>query len=152
MAALQVAGWRAAYQDLVPAAVLAGLAVDERAGALAARMESAVVTVLLAEQQGELLGFGSVGASRDPDALEGVAELYALYVQPGRWRGGIGELVHAAALQTMSASGFAEATLWVLEGNARAQGFYADQGWRPDGARKVNVECGAELRYRRRLR
>lgn len=151
MAALQVAGWRAAYQGLVPAAVLDGLSVDERAGALVARLESGVVTVLLAEQEGELLGFGSVGASRDPDAGDGVAELYALYVQSDRWWSGIGSVLHSAALQAMSASSFVEATLWVLEGNERAERFYARQGWRPDGARKVDEECGAELRYRLHL-
>jgi GNAT superfamily N-acetyltransferase len=150
VAALQVVGWRAAYRGLLPDALLDGLSVEERSVALAARLAAGAATVLLAEQGDELLGFASVGPSRDDDADGAVAALYALYVQPRRWRSGIGGLLHAAALQAMRAANRTTATLWVLEGNERAQRFYVRHGWRPDGVRRID-EHGPHLRYRRPL-
>ena len=53
----------------------------------------------------------------------------------------------------MRASGFAEARLWVLEGNERAERFYRAAGWVHDG-RKVDEFQGAEvveLRYSKQL-
>jgi hypothetical protein len=46
------------------------------------------------------------------------------------------------ALDGLRAAGFATATLWVLEANARGRGFYEHMGWVPDGVRGDHmVEC-----------
>ena len=60
----------------------------------------------------------------------------------------------ATALNRLACAGYADATLWVLEGNDRAIAFYEAAGWRPDGVRRVEEIWGAtaaELAYRRRL-
>jgi ribosomal protein S18 acetylase RimI-like enzyme len=82
-----------------------------------------------------LLGFVTFGASRDADA-EGLGEVYALYVDPGRLRGGLGRLLMGEARAALRARGFDEAILWVLDGNERAGRFYEGEGWAPDGARR----------------
>jgi len=41
------------------------------------------------------------------------------------------------------------ATLWVLESDDRARGFYEHLGWRPDGARQAGPST--DIRYRRAL-
>jgi hypothetical protein len=49
---------------------------------------------------------------------------------------------------------YAEATLWVLEANARARAFYERAGWRHDGTRGFFERPGfaaPELRYRKLL-
>ena len=58
------------------------------------------------------------------------------------------------ALDDFAAAGYAQATLWVLAGNARAIRFYERAGWSPDGARKqdtIGDDAVTELRYRFRL-
>jgi ribosomal protein S18 acetylase RimI-like enzyme len=43
--------------------------------------------------------------------------------------------LHDRALEHLRAQGFREATLWVLERNNRARGWYERIGWRSTGAR-----------------
>jgi RimJ/RimL family protein N-acetyltransferase len=57
----------------------------------------------------------------------------------------------AAALGALRASGFATASLWVLEDNPRARRFYEREGWRHDGAKREEEFLGvpiSEVRYR----
>lgn len=98
-------------------------------------------------------GFATVGPARDPSS-GGCGELYALYVRPDRWRHGIGGTLLVYALARLTAAGFTEAILWVLEGNERARRFYRAEGWLPDGAHRRDELLGvaiATIRYRRRL-
>jgi len=100
---------------------------------------------------GSIVGFASVGPSRDE---EGVGEVYAIYVDPESWGSGWGRALLERA-QTQLARDYDEATLWVLEDNPRARRFYERAGWAPDGARKEDVwfdVTATEVRYRRRLR
>ena len=58
-----------------------------------------------------------------------------------------------AACAGLVSEGAKETVLWVLEGNARAEGFYQRQGFCPDGGRR-NVRFFPDLdlwevRYRR---
>lgn len=57
-----------------------------------------------------------------------------------------------AVVQACGDEGYDEATLWVLESNVRARGFYATHGWAADGgAEAVDGAAGParKLRYRR---
>jgi ribosomal protein S18 acetylase RimI-like enzyme len=57
----------------------------------------------------------------------------------------------SAALETLARAGYREATLWVLETNARARRFYEAGGWRGDGAVRQDEVDGVlltDLRYR----
>jgi GNAT superfamily N-acetyltransferase len=86
-----------------------------------------------------------------PDPIEPDAGHVArLYVTPDRWAQGIGRALYEAAVSHLRAVGFVDATLWVLEGNARARSWYERLGWRPTGERKsVFAPAGIEdLRYR----
>jgi ribosomal protein S18 acetylase RimI-like enzyme len=104
--------------------------------------------VLVAENNGSVVGFASCGESRDaPD--EG--ELYSIYVLPEAWGSGAGPLLMAAALSALRENGFAAASLWVLEDNPRAQRFYEREGWARDGGRREEEFLGVmitEVGYR----
>jgi GNAT superfamily N-acetyltransferase len=92
--------------------------------------------VVVLEDRGALRGVAGAGPARDDDLdRTTTGELYALYVHPDAWGRGYGDALHAAALDHLRAEGFSAAVLWVLEGNHRARRFYADRGWREDGAR-----------------
>jgi GNAT superfamily N-acetyltransferase len=152
---IQVETWRAAYAGLMPDEAIAMFDVESRQRmwreglGRAPRPGSATFVV---EDAGEVVGFASVGASREEGA-EQEGELYAIYLHPSRWDRGIGRALLQRAEESMRSSGFRRAILWVLEGNERGERFYRVAGWEQDG-RKVEDFQGAavaELRYRKRL-
>jgi lincosamide nucleotidyltransferase A/C/D/E len=92
---------------------------------------------------------GCVAAEVD-DGRE--AELVGLYVDPSRWREGLGLRLLEAVLGDARAAGATAARLWVLEHNTRARGMYERRGWEADGATRnvstVDEVEVIELRYR----
>jgi GNAT superfamily N-acetyltransferase len=150
------ASWQSAYSGLMPADYLAGLSVDGfvlSARRMLAEQDEGRVAVFVAELDGVVCGFASVGPSRDDD-VEGVGELYAIYLDPAAWGRGIGRRLQEVALQRLREDGYTEATLWVLAVNTGSKAFYERTGWQPDG-RVAGFEAGAEVldevRYRRAL-
>jgi GNAT superfamily N-acetyltransferase len=86
---------------------------------------------------------------RTPDA-----ELYAIYVDPGRYGGGIGQALLQASLRRCTDAGHERVFLWVLEGNIRARRFYERAGFRADGTEEpfeVDGVAVPEVRYARNL-
>ncbi|GAA0984104.1 Ribosomal-protein-alanine acetyltransferase [Nocardioides aquaticus] len=160
IARVHVRGWQVGYRGLLPDAVLDDLSVAERSVSWRERLAHPVAggaTTCVAVDGDRVLGFCSVGPSRDPDAAPGTAELWALYVDPDRWRHGAGRALDAAAAAQLTRDGVRSATLWVLSSNTRARAFYEHQGWRVDGATRVDRREGpvpldlAETRYAREV-
>ena len=153
IARVHVLGWQAAYAHVFPEEALASLDVERRREQWTGWIEAADTRVLAGLLDGEVVGFASVGASRDDDAAES-GELYAIYVRPDAWGSGVGPSLMEAALDALRELGFREATLWVLDDNPRARRFYERTGWATDGAEKPDEFFGVairEVRYRRRL-
>lgn len=84
---------------------------------------------VLAEVDGELVGFAVAGPCRD-DEPRTPYELYALYTRAAWWGSGLGQTLWEAVRPDGPCS------LWVLEANARAQAFYRRNGFAADGARE----------------
>ncbi len=150
--AVQERGWQVAYRHIFPAAELAqgGFIQVERWRVRLADPPPGWST-FVAERAGAIVGFASVGPSRDERRL---GELYAIYVDPGAWSTGAGRALIERCEQRLR-DDYAEATLWVLEDNPRARAFYEHAGWRPDGARKAEERWGVrapEVRYRKELK
>jgi ribosomal protein S18 acetylase RimI-like enzyme len=133
VAELHVRSWQEAYKGLMPAEFLAALEPRDRAGRYRFEDEEGPTTVLASLPCEALLGFVTFGESRDADA-RGLGEVYALYVDPGSYEGGVGRMLMAEARRRLAAEGFSEAILWVLQGNERARSFYEREGWEADGA------------------
>ncbi len=103
-------------------------------------------TRLLASRDNDELGVASVGQARDEDGkLEGVAELFGMWVRPdARGTGVAWELVTAAAEQARRA-GHRQLRLWVSTENGRAIGFYSSYGFRPgDDRRPMTTDASVE--------
>jgi ribosomal protein S18 acetylase RimI-like enzyme len=152
MGQLVVRAWQAAYRGQMPDDYLNGLRAEERAaywdGVL--RREDRRGVILVAERDGEVVGFAAAGPSPDP---QGAGELYAINVDPDHWGGGGGRALLGAAQAELDRMGLAESVLWVLPGNARARRFYERAGWAADGTEKTSEAFGVsfdEVRYRRR--
>jgi GNAT superfamily N-acetyltransferase len=151
IARVQERTWQAAYRHVFPVDELdrGGFIQPERWRDRIAR-PPAGWTTFVAEHEGAVSGFASVGPSRDQ---RGIGELYAIYVEPGSWSTGMGRALIERAEEQLH-RGYAEATLWVLEDNPRARTFYERGGWSPDGERKSEERWGVrapEVRYRKRL-
>ncbi len=95
-----------------------------------------------------MIGFVTFGPSRDADTV-GLGEIYALYVDPGRYEAGVGRMLMAHARRRLKEQGFEAAVLWVLQGNERAASFYEREGWRPDGATREEEPYGITSNVRR---
>jgi RimJ/RimL family protein N-acetyltransferase len=152
VAALHVRTWQAGYAGIVPAAILDAL--DPARFAARRRVQPAYpgTHTVVADEDGTIVGFASFGPYRgDP----GAGEVYAIYVDPKRWGGGVGRRLMATARATLSPD-FREVRLWVLEENHRARRFYERAGMTPDGARDFYTPPGGdtglpEIRYAMRL-
>ena len=154
IAEINVAGWQAAYRDIIPDDFLDGMSVAAREVALETRLqpdEGDRAPAWIAERGGAVIGFVSSGPPRDEDVPLPAAEIYAIYVLSDAWRSGAGRALMSTAVDHWLARGATTLTLWVLEANARARGFYEAMGWTPDG-RRQEIDFGGfermEIRYR----
>jgi len=109
--------------------------------------------VLLAEEEGELVGYMTVGWSRDDDAPDVVGEVRTCFVRPDRWRSGVGTALMDEGLRRLRELGYEQATVWSFDRNERANAFYERHGFRRDGAGRRTDIWGRvlEVRYRRPL-
>lgn len=165
VAAVHVRAWRVGYAGIMPPDVLAAL--DPAAFAHRRRDRRAAggpFTTLVADLDGAVVGFTTVGPYRNGQNSEDLdpayGEILAIYVEPARWRTGVGSALLARGCAELTARGFAEARLWVLDDNARARRFYERAGLLPDGELSVYALRRApdqppvelpEVRYARRL-
>lgn len=111
--------------------------------------------MLVADDDGSVIGFVGYFPSRDPDANPALTgEIGAIYLLPEAWDRGAGRRLMDAVIDVLAVAGFTQATLWVLESNMRARRFYETGGWSADGTAKLDDSRGfplSEVRYRRSL-
>jgi ribosomal protein S18 acetylase RimI-like enzyme len=147
IAEVHVAGWRWGYRGMVDPAFLAGLSTDQRADFWSRTLGNpeAEEDVFVAETNGTVVGFASIGRSGDDDASPETGELLTLYLLEEVAGLGIGSRLLRRAHERLRERGFARATLWVLDANERARRLYERHGWRPEGRVKVE-QPGVTLR------
>jgi GNAT superfamily N-acetyltransferase len=155
IAEVHVASWRAAYADIIDFGKVSDqLNVEEREKGWAQRIPlvgDEGNRTWVAEIDGRIAGFAFTQPTEDDDLnpLE-IAELVALYLDPAFFGAGVGTPLLDRSVAGMRSQGFLQATLWVLEDNARAIHFYRREGWRPDGTRSscFRVMNAPALRFR----
>jgi ribosomal protein S18 acetylase RimI-like enzyme len=142
IATVHVDAWRHAYAGLLSQATLDGLSVDSRSRMWSQAIAGTRGRVLVAAQDGELLGFAAFGHCRDEGSAPTDHELWAIYVAPCRWRAGAGRALWDGARRAMVEAGAATISVWVLDENQPARGFYASLGFRlaaEAGERSISV-------------
>jgi GNAT superfamily N-acetyltransferase len=154
VARVHVRAWQAGYRALLPAEYLERLDPRERAQSYTlGNPDPQQPATVVASEAGAVIGFATTAPARDADA-PGCGELCALHVDPDWWGRGVGVALVAAARAHLVERGFGQAIVWVLAGNTRAERFYRGDGWRPDGARRMETVWGLaveEARWRRAL-
>ena len=155
IATIHVLSWQAAYRSIVPAQFLGSLSIDQREGVWRRNLERGAVDTRVAEEDGEVLGWISAGASRDADAVSSTSELLAIYIDPRHWRTGVGQRLWDDMEEHMKRTGVSEVTLWVLKDNTGALAFYRSNGFVLDAGVEKTIELGGtdliEIRLRKRL-
>jgi GNAT superfamily N-acetyltransferase len=148
IARVQVRGWQHAYAHVFSQEDLAGISFERREESAREALSSPVS--LVAERDGEVLGFAFAGPSRD---TQDAAELYSIYVDPEAWGTGLGRELIVEVERRLREQGFEEAELWVLEDNPRGRRFYEVAGWTSADVQPITVFGSdvPEIRYRKRL-
>jgi GNAT superfamily N-acetyltransferase len=156
IAAVNAAAWRVAYKGIIEADRLTGIPVKAWIRDIRAGLEDPKPGTfsLVAELDGEFAGSSFVVApARDGDLGPEVGELVAIYIDPNRWRQGIGRALIEETVRRTAGMGFTELSLWTLTQNEPAIRFYEDLGWRPDGREQIHPSARAPaLRMRRPIR
>lgn len=157
IAEIHVRSWQAAYLGLIPQSYLDSLTPAQRVPGWTRTIKdgdaSRGATLVATDDRNRVVGFAHVQGSRDDDCAT-VGEVWAIYLEPAAWGTGAGRALMTAALGRLTELGYRHATLWVLDGNARARRFYEAAGFHPDDAVKDDDRPGfalREVRYRKEL-
>lgn len=155
---VHVAAWQWAYRGLMPDDLLDNLRPRSRARLWSMWLEDPDngFQAVVAEVDGEIVGFASCGASTDDDVPDDAVELLAIYLLRPHVGSGIGSQLLEAIEEMWRGAGSKFATLWVLGTNTRTREFYERHGWEPDGANKTSDPSlgsvsGAQVRYCKEL-
>jgi GNAT superfamily N-acetyltransferase len=149
---LQVAAWQEAFLPLLPRGFPVPARTEFRVAAKRVQGLRSVNRTVAVEAS-RVIGLCTDGPSRDEDAPPQVGEIRAMFVHPEHWRQGAGRALAGNALGNLRSAGFSEATLWSFADNHRANAFYAELGFEPDGARQGREAFAGhpEIRLRRAL-
>lgn len=134
IARIHTTSWRETYAGLLPDEFLDRMTGEEmrerREISWERTISQMLETVLVAEQDGEVVAFASAGPARDHPGFEmELMTLYALKSAQGR---GLGRALFTEIVQTLKADGFQNLALWVLDANP-TRGWYLRQGGREAG-------------------
>ncbi|MGY4638293.1 N-acetyltransferase family protein [Pseudomonas sp. TE24901] len=153
IAQVHIRSWQEAYRDLMPADYLSALdtTLARRESLWVRSIESGESGVWVAERDQQVVGWVSVGDSRDDDAEVNTGEVMAIYVLAGYWQTGVGRALWNVGVQHLRQQGFTRVTLWVLALNERAIQFYRNVGCVEEPGSERNLIRGgvslAEVRY-----
>jgi L-amino acid N-acyltransferase YncA len=125
IARVHVESWRSTYARIVPGAYLDSLTVADREASWR-KWLTLDVDVLVAEVEGEVVGFVGGGAIREPVG-EFDGELFAIYLLQGAQRREIGSALLRRLAGALKDKGFRSMVAWVLEDNSSGE-FYSRAG------------------------
>jgi L-amino acid N-acyltransferase YncA len=145
IAEVHVTAWRVTYAGIVPAAHLASLSVEERAGRWSKILtgQDGTFTYVAVDEDGQIVGFASGGPQREGDPAY-VGELYAIYLLPDHKGKGYGRRLASTVARRLAREGMPSMLVWVLAENY-ARGFYERLGGALVGEQPITIG-GAELR------
>ncbi len=147
IAKIHVETWQYAYKGQLPDAFLDSLSVEKRQEVWKENLANPhpKTKIYVGEIEGKIVGFCSLGASRDDNATETMGELYAIYIDSNNMSKGVGSTLMQKGLEYLKEAGFNKATLWVLTSNQKTRQFYEHKGWSADGQTKTDHRTDFDL-------
>lgn len=151
IAGVHISSWREAHSGVLPEDYLRSIDLELRTQRWNESLARADLRtwVATAAQLG-IVGFASLGHSRDDDADRNTLELYSIYLHPELWGQGVARGLMRTVLGEVPDD--SNLTLWVLADNARARQFYRRHGFSEDGTERIESFGDTrvrEVRYRR---
>jgi ribosomal protein S18 acetylase RimI-like enzyme len=139
IAKVHVDTWKSAYAGIIPSEYLARLSWEESAHRLQEYLQNMEPEcfLLVAEREGEIVGFSSGGPERSGDEVYR-GEIYALYVSPAYQRRGIGRRLVGASARRLLQAGTGNLLVWVLSANPSRQ-FYERLGGQLVREREIEI-------------
>lgn len=137
--------WQSSFRGIVSDALIDALSEAEVTDRLRRLATSLHTATIVAESGGRVVGFIRYGDDLE-DPRDG--HIYSLFVAPSAADQGVGtRLLHNAI---DAAGGSRTLTIWVLAADLRTRSLCASSGFSPDGAHRLEPQCGAEeIRMRR---
>ena len=155
IAQIHVASWQTAYQGLVPDEHLKSLSVEKRQTYWRDAIDLCEPQVLVATQNGAVVGFVGFDRSRDKGTPATTGEIWALYASPEHWGKGVGAALWEAARDGLVEEGCTKVTLWTLWRNERALSFFDQAGFKADKGSARTTDMGGvkleEIRLQRSI-
>lgn len=147
IAEVHVLTWQCAYKGQIPDTYLDSLSIEKRTETWREQIKSSEdgVYPLVAETDGKVIGWCTVGVSRDEDADKSTGEVYGIYVHPNFIGKGAGSKLMEYGLNLLREDGYKRATLWVLTSNDKTRKWYEDKGWKIEGKTKVDKRDDFDL-------
>ena len=148
IADIHVKTWQYAYRGQVPDSYLDSLSIEKRTERWKENLQNPAKSVhsFVVEVNDAIVGWCTVGDSRDEDAAKDVGELYGIYINPDYIGKGLGPKLMEHALDALRKDDYKKATLWVLDTNAKTRKWYQDKGWEVEGKIKIDKRDNFELR------
>ena len=137
VADVNIRSWRQRFATTLPPAVLESLDASDLAMVWASGIlnpPTPLHRLLVAVDDGDIVGYAAIGPSQDPDAEGDAMELLALEVDPDRQRMGHGSRLMAAAVAHAQSAGLTEAATWCPVNDEARRAFLQSAGWGPDTA------------------
>ncbi|MCA1452336.1 GNAT family N-acetyltransferase [Bradyrhizobium sp. BRP22] len=143
VARIHIAATRAAYRDIYTLEYLDGLSTEDRAYRWIEKDRGHLAlgdpfSVFVAFDNDMMIGFADVG----PTTKSGVAELYAIYLDPEYIAKGAGKVLLEACIDYAGRNGFKAMIATVLTKNSLARAFYERRGARALTETETLIETG----------
>lgn len=129
IANVHVKSWQTTYTGIIPDEVIQSRNMENRTTIWTRILTNSNQdnVLLVAEDNGEIMGFVHGGAPQDPiDEFD--SEVYAIYLLQEAQGKGIGRQLMQACAEELHEKGHQSLMLWVLKGNDDSQGFYEYMG------------------------
>jgi GNAT superfamily N-acetyltransferase len=131
IARVHVSSWHTSYTNILPDDVLEYFTVYRRVKAWQHILESDnQQRVVVAVDDGQVVGFASGGPARDDDLKEDGydSELYAIYLFQDVQGQGLGRRLMESVAAALQQDGYDALYLWVMQDNSGSHGFYTHMG------------------------
>jgi GNAT superfamily N-acetyltransferase len=151
LARVSVDSWRAAYRGLVAQPYLDRLSYGDRERSWKERLGDAAVEPWVLVAEGRVEGFVTLIEALPEDGGPAVGQVEGIYLHPSLWGQGLGRRLMELAEDRLGRLGHAEAILWVIDGNRRAERFYLAAGWVPEDHFRSHPRLAVKLRRYRRV-
>jgi ribosomal protein S18 acetylase RimI-like enzyme len=137
IARIEVETWRSTYAGMLPDRVLLNMSERRQTGSWASFLRHRPEDVIVAQSDGNIVGFGNCGTQRD-STIRFAGEVYTLYVAPDRQGAGFGRQLLLSLFQRLVNTGHATALVWVVRANP-GRFFYERLGGQMVMHRKIPV-------------